>query len=58
MIPEKLKSELKLPLLRPEVMAEPIVHLFSEQSDGITGERIVTTEFFEWYASRLNGYSK
>lgn len=58
MIPEELKSELKLPLLRPEVMAEPIVYLSSEQSDGITGERIVATEFSDWYASRLNGYSK
>ena len=52
MIPEDLKEHIKMPLLRPKVMAKPIVFLASEQSDGITGERIVTTEFAEWYADR------
>lgn len=40
MIPEEMKAQLKMPLLRPEVMAEPIVWLASEQSDEITGERM------------------
>lgn len=56
MIPEEFKSQLKLTLLRPEMMAEPIVYLSSDSSDGVTGERIVATEFPKWYASRLNGY--
>ncbi|QQE81193.1 SDR family oxidoreductase [Alicyclobacillus sp. SO9] len=54
MIPEELKTQLKMPLLKAEVMAEPIVFLASEQSDGITAERIVATEFEGWYASRLD----
>lgn len=52
MIPEELKAQIEMPLLRPEVMADPIVFLASNQSDGITGERVVATEFSEWYASR------
>jgi len=55
MIPEELKLHIKMPLLEPEVMAEPIIFLASEQSDGITGERIVATEFAEWHDSRRNG---
>jgi gluconate 5-dehydrogenase len=51
MIPEELKAQIRIPLLRPEVMADPIVFLSSEQSDGITGERIVATEFAEWYVN-------
>ncbi len=50
MIPDELKSQLKSPLLSPQVMAEPIVFLASASSDGITGERIVATEFHEWLA--------
>lgn len=50
MIPEELQAQPKVPLLRPEVMAVPIVWLASEQSDEITGERILATEFAEWYA--------
>jgi len=55
MIPEELKAQIKMPLLRPEVMAEPIVWLASEKSDGVTGERIVATEFAEWYSGRFGG---
>ncbi|KYP81643.1 SDR family NAD(P)-dependent oxidoreductase [Ferroacidibacillus organovorans] len=53
MIPEELKAQLIMPLLRPDVMAEPIVFLASEQSDGITGERIVANKFAEWYKSKI-----
>ncbi len=57
MIPEELKAQIKVPLLRPEVMAESIVFLASEQSDGITGERIVATEFSQWYAIRFHDHT-
>ncbi|MCL6445148.1 MAG: hypothetical protein K6T83_17115 [Alicyclobacillus sp.] len=40
MLPEEMKAQLKMPLLRPEVMAAPIVWLASDKSDGITGERM------------------
>ncbi len=53
MIPEELKSHLKAPLLRPEVMAEPIVFLASKESDGVTGERVVATTFAQWYSDRF-----
>ncbi|MDQ0191451.1 SDR family oxidoreductase [Alicyclobacillus cycloheptanicus] len=36
------------------IMADPIVFL---ASDGITGERIVATEFAEWCAGRVGGES-
>jgi NAD(P)-dependent dehydrogenase (short-subunit alcohol dehydrogenase family) len=52
MIPDEMKAQLKVPLLRPEVMSDPIVFLASSRSDGFTSERIVATEFSEWLATR------
>lgn len=54
MIPDEVKKELegKSQLLKPEIMAKPIVFLASEQSEGITGERIVATEFESWLKER------
>ncbi|GMA56807.1 hypothetical protein GCM10025858_13100 [Alicyclobacillus sacchari] len=49
MIPEDMKAKLTSPLLYPEVMAEPIVFLASNLSDGFTSERIVANEFEQWY---------
>lgn len=48
MIPEEFKREIKLPLLRPRVMVEPIIFLASSKSDGLTAERITATEFSKW----------
>ena len=50
MIPEEFKEEIsrKFQLLSPQVMAAPIVFLSSDESNGITGQRIVATEFEEW----------
>jgi NAD(P)-dependent dehydrogenase (short-subunit alcohol dehydrogenase family) len=48
MITEELKKDLKMPLLQPDIMAIPIVFLASPEAEGITGERIVATEFEEW----------
>jgi len=52
MIPAEAKAALagKVHLLSPDVLAEPIVFLASEASDGISGQRIVATEFASWLA--------
>src|SRR3954454_11448532 len=54
MIPDEVRRELKgnSQLLKPEIMAKPIVFLASEQSEGITGERLVATEFDNWLKER------
>lgn len=52
MIPASAKAEIagKLQLLPPTVLAEPIVFLASGASDGLTGQRVVATEFASWRA--------
>jgi len=55
MIPEELKAQIKIPLLSPEIMAEPIVFLASRQSDDITGERVTATAFRDWLANVMPG---
>ncbi|ANS75940.1 hypothetical protein AWM70_16225 [Paenibacillus yonginensis] len=54
MIPEEVKRDLEgnSQLLKPEIMAKPIVYLASEQSEGLTGERLVATEFDSWLKNR------
>jgi len=54
MIPDEVRKELEgnFQLLKPEIMAKPIVFLASEQSEGITGERLVATEFDNWLKER------
>lgn len=50
MIPDDLRREIEagFQLMQPEVMAEPIVFLASPEAEGITGERIVASEFESW----------
>lgn len=50
MIPKQHKEAIKaqFDLLSPDVMAEPIVFLASDASDGLTGERLIASEFDEW----------
>lgn len=52
MIPETAKAAIagKFQLLSPDVLAEPIVFLASEASNGLTGQRLVATEFAAWKA--------
>lgn len=54
MIPEAQRAALagRLPLLSPDIMARPIVFLASDASTGITGQRIVATEFAQWQAEQ------
>ena len=46
MVPEEFKE--RLTLLNPGVMADPVLFLASDESDGITGERITAVNFTEW----------
>ncbi|MDB5110315.1 MAG: dehydrogenase [Mucilaginibacter sp.] len=52
MIPDEFKAEIKgkIQLLSPDIMGEPIVFLSSDESNGITGERITATSFESWKA--------
>ncbi|MDB5010968.1 MAG: dehydrogenase [Mucilaginibacter sp.] len=52
MIPDEFKAEIKekIQLLSPDIMGEPIVFLASDESNGITGERIIATSFESWKA--------
>ncbi len=54
MIPDEVRKEIesKFQLLDPRVMAEPIVFLASAAAEGITGERVVATDFKDWLLKR------
>ncbi|WP_110928120.1 SDR family NAD(P)-dependent oxidoreductase [Bacillus massiliglaciei] len=54
MIPDEVRWELEgnSLLLKPEIMAKPIVYLASKQSEGLTGERLVAVEFDSWLKNR------
>ncbi len=55
MIPDDVPPEMRDRLLSPNVMAEPIRYLCSPASDGVTGARIVATEFTEWLRAHGHG---
>jgi gluconate 5-dehydrogenase len=50
MVPDDFKPSLSsnFKLLSPDIMADPIVFLVSDESNNITGERIIATQFKEW----------
>jgi gluconate 5-dehydrogenase len=48
MIPIGTSDEVKNRLLDPEVMARPIAFLASDEAEGLTGQRIVATDFDSW----------
>ncbi len=52
MIPDDVPSAMRDRLLSPDVMAEPILYLCAHASDGLTGERLVATEFAAWLRAR------
>ncbi len=55
MVPDDVPQEVRDRLLSPDVMAAPILYLCSPASDGVTGERIVATEFDRWLQERQTG---
>ncbi|HWG64229.1 MAG TPA: SDR family oxidoreductase [Streptosporangiaceae bacterium] len=50
MIPEDLPPDARRNMLDPGVMGPPVVFLASAEAAGVTGERIVATEFDRWLA--------
>ena len=48
MIPTDTPAELMKRLLDPDVMASPVAFLASDEAEGLTGQRIVATEFDSW----------
>jgi gluconate 5-dehydrogenase len=49
MVPD---PERRAGLLEPEVMGPPITWLASAEAEGVTGERLVATEFQDWLQAR------
>ena len=52
MIPDELTPEVRALLLPASVMAAPILWLCSAAAEGVSGERIVASEFVGWLAAR------
>ncbi|MEV7969638.1 SDR family oxidoreductase [Sphaerisporangium sp. NPDC088356] len=52
MIPDDVPDELTGSLLDPAVMAAPVRWLCAAESEGVTGERLVATEFDAWLKER------
>jgi gluconate 5-dehydrogenase len=50
MIPDEFRHSLpkNFKLLSPDIMAEPIVFLAGDESSGITGQRIIASQFNDW----------
>lgn len=51
MIPEGIPDAVRSILLPAEVMGPPVVFLASAEAAGLTGERIIATEFERWLAA-------
>jgi len=50
MVPDEFKQSqsTSFKLLSPDIMAEPIIFLASDESNKITGEHVIATQFKEW----------
>jgi gluconate 5-dehydrogenase len=48
MLPEDFRAKIGAQLLRPEVMAEPVIFLCSDESKSLNDEQIVAKDFQEW----------
>jgi NAD(P)-dependent dehydrogenase (short-subunit alcohol dehydrogenase family) len=51
MIPDEVPDAVRAVLLHPRVMGPPVIFLASEEATGLTGERIVATDFDAWLAA-------
>ncbi len=52
MMPDDVPPDWRDRLLSPDVMAEPILYLCSTAAEGVTGERLVASEFADWLRAR------
>jgi hypothetical protein len=57
MIPEKVANSLRAQLLSADIMAEPILFLCSDESQGIHDERIIANDFARWKRERESGFA-
>lgn len=48
MVPEEVRTTLGVRFLRPEVMAEPVLFLCSDEARGLNDEEIIAKDFQEW----------
>lgn len=55
MIPEGLPAPARDRLLSPDVMKAPTVFLASPEAEGLTGQRIVATDFDRWIEDHRSG---
>jgi gluconate 5-dehydrogenase len=51
MIPDGIPDAVRAILLPAEIMGPPVVFLASAEAAGLTGERIIATEFERWLAA-------
>ncbi len=54
MLPEESRAKMGAQFLRPEVMAEPVIFLCSDESRSLNDEEIVAKDFREWKTKWLN----
>ena len=53
MIPTNVPDTIRSALLQPQVMVPPLIWLASDQSSGVTGQRIIATEWSDALAEKL-----
>jgi len=53
MIPDEVPASMRPQILSPDVMAEPVVFLCSDEAHGENDQRVVATEFARWKDERM-----
>ena len=53
MIPDDVPASMRPQILSPDVMAEPVVFLCSDEAHGVNDRRVVATEFARWKDERM-----
>jgi gluconate 5-dehydrogenase len=48
MIPDEVPASMQPQILSPDVMAEPVVFLCSDEAQGVNDQRVVAKEFARW----------
>jgi NAD(P)-dependent dehydrogenase (short-subunit alcohol dehydrogenase family) len=54
MVPEEFRVKMGAQLLRPEVMAEPVLFLCADEANGLNDEQIVAKDFQEWKTNKAH----